>query len=146
MIAASDITHGMLSNSSYSTNVCKSHINVVCFGILHAHFISLCWGVNQRVLGNLNNWFIPTLFPASPQPDQSQWSHDLRIGKLFNKVIPAVPYNPEQINLDAWRCKKFCVLVKRKCARGQVARSTNFQHLMSLLDGQVKLFQTNLVV
>ena len=34
---------------------------------------------------------------------------------------------------DSWVLKKFCVLVKRKLARGQVPRNENFRALLAIL-------------
>lgn len=39
------------------------------------------------------------------------------------------------VKLDAWRCKKFCVLVKRKFRRGQTSRSHEFRNLCGVLAG-----------
>ena len=59
----------------------------------------------------------------------------LRILELFTMVTPNAA-NRQQVKLDAWWVKKFCVLVKRKCAQGQVARSKHFRKLMAALTGE----------
>lgn len=69
---------------------------------------------------------------------------DLRIHKLYtlvsaNNVVPSargVVPDPVRVKLEAWYCKSFCVLVKRKCSRGQVSRSAVFRQLMSALTGK----------
>lgn len=58
----------------------------------------------------------------------------LRISQLSQMVSGGV--TKEQIKWDAWMCKKFCVMIKRKCHRGQAARSWNFQQLLSILSGE----------
>lgn len=59
----------------------------------------------------------------------------LRIGKFYD-LINFGSQTKQQLKLQAWLAKKFCVLVKRKCTRGQVARSRNFRRLMAVLSGQ----------
>lgn len=46
-----------------------------------------------------------------------------------------VEFAKDQVKLDAWRCKKFSVMVKRKCTRGQMTRSRSFRRLMAALTG-----------
>lgn len=41
-----------------------------------------------------------------------------------------------QVKLDAWRAKKFCVLIKRKYTRGQAPRSLTFAQMLAILDNQ----------
>ena len=40
------------------------------------------------------------------------------------------------IKAEAWLCKKYLVLIKRKKQRGQVPRCNDFRYLLSLLDGE----------
>ncbi|CAE7251201.1 unnamed protein product, partial [Symbiodinium sp. CCMP2456] len=42
----------------------------------------------------------------------------------------------KQVKAEAWLCKKFVVLLKRKKQRRQVPRCGDFRHLLSLLDGE----------
>ena len=72
----------------------------------------------------------------------------LRISKLYSMVsatttLPSsrglVP-DSQRVKLEAWFCKGFCVLVKRKLSRGQVPRSKVFRRLLSALSGQDRFF------
>ena len=69
---------------------------------------------------------------------------DLRISKLYMMVsatttLPSprglVP-DSQRVKLEAWLCKGFCVLVKRKLSRAQVPRSKVFRRFLSALSGQ----------
>lgn len=65
---------------------------------------------------------------------QHSLTDDPRICKLMTWVTGAA--NRDRAKLDAWFCKKFAVLVKRKCTRGQVTRSVPFRRLIATLSGQ----------
>ncbi|CAL1149030.1 unnamed protein product [Cladocopium goreaui] len=69
---------------------------------------------------------------------------EVEISKLYSMVsatttLPSsrglVP-DSQRVKLEAWFCKGFCVLVKRKLSRGQVPRSKVFRRLLSALSGQ----------
>ena len=73
------------------------------------------------------------LVPSLPKVE-SDCPSKFRIAVLFDALN--IGYTRNQIKLDEWWCKKFCVLVKRKCSRGQVARSRNFRRLMAVFTGE----------
>lgn len=60
-----------------------------------------------------------------------------RITELFDKVTKTT-IDKNQVKLDAWHCKKFCIFVKRKWNRGARSRSENFQTLLDVFAGQEK--------
>lgn len=57
-----------------------------------------------------------------------------RLTQLHRVCLTRVP-DPKQIKLDAWRCKKYCVFIKRKVNRGQQSRCLEFRELMNVLRG-----------
>ena len=56
----------------------------------------------------------------------------MRITKLYT-LCGRTP-DKRQVKLDAWLGKKFLVLIKRKCQRGQRPRAANFKPLMQAMN------------
>lgn len=56
----------------------------------------------------------------------------MRLALFF--VSMQVVVSARQIKLDAWLCRKFVALIKRKLHRGQVPRSHGFRQLMAAVD------------
>lgn len=46
------------------------------------------------------------------------------------------PIDKKEVKLDAWFCKKFCVLIKRKLGRKQKPRSAAFRYLLQIVSPQ----------
>ena len=59
--------------------------------------------------------------------------HGLRIGKLCALVHGKVPADRTNTKKDAWLCKSFCVLVRRKLARGKWTMDVLFNKLLKTL-------------
>ena len=57
-----------------------------------------------------------------------------RLAKLYR--LCRVQTDPRQVKAEAWLCKKFVVLLKRKKQRGQVPRNENFRDLLQFIPGQ----------
>ena len=59
-----------------------------------------------------------------------------RIVRLHTLLIPGRVPEKLDVKKDAWLCKGFVVLVKRKKSRGHKARNPAFQRLLNLLQDQ----------
>ncbi|CAE7837421.1 unnamed protein product [Symbiodinium necroappetens] len=59
---------------------------------------------------------------------------ECELTKLYRTLKAHV--DVKQVKAEAWLCKKFVVLLKRKKQRRQVPRCGDFRHLLSLLDGE----------
>ena len=60
----------------------------------------------------------------------------LRIRNLHSVVLgPTVQAPKKEVKKDAWLCKSFAVLLKRKKRMGLRSSNRDFQYLLNLLDG-----------
>ena len=57
----------------------------------------------------------------------------LRITHLHDTIRPGQTIDKTLVHGEAWLCKKFCVLVKRKLSRGQYCRDPRFRALLQEL-------------
>ena len=54
-----------------------------------------------------------------------------RLSKFYRLL--KVQLDPKRVKAEAWLCKKFMVVIKRKKQRKQKSRSANFRALVALL-------------